>query len=313
MMSDEALYLEATKEVDESRTDPAFWAKALAQSKGDLDKAKWLYIDLRVEAMKIQESPAHKEITAPNDAPELKNKASQVKKKSWNQRANNELVEGQDEDGFISVQEASVIAKESDESIISRIKDGELRGRVNASGEWSLHSDSFSVLTGFVGSTTQSNDVDQPQKPSVWRYVGAWIVWGIFITIIGWVVYGLNWFVLAIPQDAYWYPNISGMHLSYGLHLTNLAINTLFVILSFKWVYFHLQAFKGLDARKVLPWIYGFYILQVLVGIALLGLIGDRLPTRVEYSLFGMFAGLVSCLSIRHLVMRRYQSADPYP
>jgi hypothetical protein len=140
---------------------------------------------------------------------------------------------------------------------------------------------------------------------------GAWIVWGIVITIIGWVVYGLNWLFLAIPQDAYWYPNISGMHLSYRVHLTNLAINTLFVILSFKWVYFHLQAFKGLDARKVLPWVYGFYILQVLVGVALLGLVGDRLPTRMEYSLFGMFAGLVSCLSIRHLVVRTPLSNPP--
>lgn len=204
------------------------------------------------------------------------------------------------------MEEASAITKESSESIISRIKEGELRGRVNASGDWLLHSDSFSVITGYVGTSSQSNDVDQPQKSSVWRYISAWIVWGIFITIIGWVVYGLNWLFLAIPQDAYWYPNISGMHLSYGLHLTNLAINTLFVILSFKWVYFHLKAFKGLDARKVLPWIYGFYILQVLVGVALLGLIGDRLPARMEYSLFGMFAGLVSCLSIRHLVMRRY-------
>jgi len=309
-MSDEALYLEATKEVDEGRTDPAFWAKALAQSKGDLDKAKWLYIDLRVEAMKLQGIPAHKESTAPHDSSELNKKASPAKKKSRNQRANDELVEGQDEDGFISVEEASAIAKESTQSIISRIKEGELRGRVNTSGDWSLHSDSFSLITGYVGTGSQSNDVDQPQKSSVWRYIGAWIVWGIVITIIGWVVYGLNWLFLAIPQDAYWYPNISGMHLSYGLHLTNLAINTLFVILSFKWVYFHLRAFKGLDARKVLPWIYGFYILQVLVGVALLGLIGDRLPTRMEYSLFGMFAGLVSCLSIRHLVVRRYQSAD---
>lgn len=309
-MSDEALYLEATKEVEEGRTDPAFWAKALAQSKGDSDKAKWLYIDLRVEAMRIQESPAHQESTAPHDSPQLKKKASQAKKKSWNQRANDELVESQDEDGFISVEQASAITKESSQSIISRIKEGELRGRVNTSGDWLLHSDSFSVLTGFVGISIQSNDVEKTEKSSVWRYIGAWIVWGIFITIIGWVVYGVNYVFLATPQDAYWYPNITGMHQSYGLHLANLAINTLFVILSFKWVYFHLQAFKRLDARKVLPWIYGFYILQLLVGFALLGLIGDRLPIRIEYSLFGMVAGLVYCLSIRHLVIRRYQSAD---
>ena len=79
-MSDEALYLEATKEVDEGRTDPAFWAKALAQSKGDLDKAKWLYIDLRVEAMRIQGSHTHKESTAPHDSSELKKRRLKPKR-----------------------------------------------------------------------------------------------------------------------------------------------------------------------------------------------------------------------------------------
>lgn len=79
-MSDEALYLKATKEIEEGRTDPAFWAKALAQSKGDLDKAKWLYIDLRVEAMRIQGSHTHKESTAPHDSSELKKRRLKPKR-----------------------------------------------------------------------------------------------------------------------------------------------------------------------------------------------------------------------------------------
>ena len=50
-MGDETLYLAATKEVDEERTDAALWAKAMALTDGDIHKAKYKYINLRVEQL----------------------------------------------------------------------------------------------------------------------------------------------------------------------------------------------------------------------------------------------------------------------
>lgn len=56
-MSDENLYLEATKEVEGENRRPDLWAKAVALSEGDKEKAKYKYINIRVEqlASKAQE------------------------------------------------------------------------------------------------------------------------------------------------------------------------------------------------------------------------------------------------------------------
>ncbi len=51
-MSDEELYLEATREVEGEDKNPALWAKVMALSEGDHDKAKYQYIKLRVEQLK---------------------------------------------------------------------------------------------------------------------------------------------------------------------------------------------------------------------------------------------------------------------
>lgn len=50
-MSDEDFYLQATNEVDGSNIDPALWAKAMALSEGDKEKAKYQYIKFRVEQL----------------------------------------------------------------------------------------------------------------------------------------------------------------------------------------------------------------------------------------------------------------------
>lgn len=50
-MGDENLYLEATKEVESGKRDPALWAKVLALAEGAQDKAKYQYIKLRVEQL----------------------------------------------------------------------------------------------------------------------------------------------------------------------------------------------------------------------------------------------------------------------
>jgi len=54
-MSDEELYLVATSEVDSETLSPALWAKVIALSEGDIVKAKYHYIRLRVEQLKTQE------------------------------------------------------------------------------------------------------------------------------------------------------------------------------------------------------------------------------------------------------------------
>lgn len=47
-MNDEELYLEATNEAEADRKNPALWAKVMALSEGDQEKAKYQYIKLRV-------------------------------------------------------------------------------------------------------------------------------------------------------------------------------------------------------------------------------------------------------------------------
>ncbi|MDO8846228.1 hypothetical protein [Methylicorpusculum sp.] len=51
-MNDEELYLEATCEVEGENKSAALWAKVMALSEGDSDKAKYKYIKLRVEQLK---------------------------------------------------------------------------------------------------------------------------------------------------------------------------------------------------------------------------------------------------------------------
>lgn len=50
-MNDEGLYLEATNEVESQNKNQALWAKVIALSEGDQDKAKYRYIKLRVEQL----------------------------------------------------------------------------------------------------------------------------------------------------------------------------------------------------------------------------------------------------------------------
>ena len=57
MTGDEHLYLAATEEAEsEAVRDPALWAKCMALSDGAGDKAKYMYINERVEALKAEEA-----------------------------------------------------------------------------------------------------------------------------------------------------------------------------------------------------------------------------------------------------------------
>lgn len=54
-MNDEHLYLQATEEVESETRNSALWAKAMALSDGNLEKAKYHYIKLRVEQLETED------------------------------------------------------------------------------------------------------------------------------------------------------------------------------------------------------------------------------------------------------------------
>jgi hypothetical protein len=60
-MNDEELYLKATNEVEGDSKDPALWAKAMALTGGDQDKAKYEYIKRRVEQLAKPKADVQKE------------------------------------------------------------------------------------------------------------------------------------------------------------------------------------------------------------------------------------------------------------
>tara|TARA_R110000850_G_scaffold107632_1_gene219387 strand:- start:158 stop:733 length:576 start_codon:yes stop_codon:yes gene_type:complete len=52
-MSDEALYLQATEEVESNARNSGLWAKSIALAEGDVNKAKYKYIKLRVAQLNL--------------------------------------------------------------------------------------------------------------------------------------------------------------------------------------------------------------------------------------------------------------------
>ena len=52
--SDEDLYLKASQEVENGTPQAALWAKALTVERGDKEKAKYSYIEMRVERLKLE-------------------------------------------------------------------------------------------------------------------------------------------------------------------------------------------------------------------------------------------------------------------
>ena len=56
LIDDESLYLIATEEFDSDAINDALWAKSMALSKGDIEQARYKYIELRVEQLKKNDS-----------------------------------------------------------------------------------------------------------------------------------------------------------------------------------------------------------------------------------------------------------------
>lgn len=55
MAEDRQLYLDAAKEIEGGTRDAALWAKAMALSSGDEVKAKYKYINMRVESLRAEQ------------------------------------------------------------------------------------------------------------------------------------------------------------------------------------------------------------------------------------------------------------------
>ena len=71
--SDEDLYLKASQEVEAGTPQAALWAKALTVERGDKEKAKFSYIEMRVERLKLDagglDSEEGKSLCPDNDNP----------------------------------------------------------------------------------------------------------------------------------------------------------------------------------------------------------------------------------------------------
>jgi len=53
-MSDEALYLQAAEEIKSGKMDPAIAAKAFAKGEGEENKTRAVYMELRVQQLKME-------------------------------------------------------------------------------------------------------------------------------------------------------------------------------------------------------------------------------------------------------------------
>ena len=118
---DADLYLRATEEFESGNRAPAVWAKALALNAGDLDKAKYEYIRVRVEGLR-ESLPANKEesiapaMPTPNET---------------------EITLGNSKNG-------RALSNGPDDEIIEAIRAGDLRGRI-IDGTWYLQEDGLAA------------------------------------------------------------------------------------------------------------------------------------------------------------------------
>ena len=78
--SDEDLYLKASQEVENGTPQAALWVKALTVERGDKEKAKYSYIEMRVERLKLEaeglDGEEEKAISPDNDKPKENSNSS---------------------------------------------------------------------------------------------------------------------------------------------------------------------------------------------------------------------------------------------
>lgn len=137
-MSDEQLYLSATKEVQGEKKDPAIWAKAVALAEGDLEKAKYRYIKLRVEKLAKKRADTH---PRPMPAPEQKLERTKSDFPSID---------------YISIKDFSRIKGISEAKIVQMIRDGFYAGRI-IRDEWFVSRAELGADEGRKAAPSNSN------------------------------------------------------------------------------------------------------------------------------------------------------------
>ncbi len=117
-MSDEDLYLEATNEVNGPMKDPALWAKVMALTDGDQNKAKYQYIKLRVKQL------------SNNPIEQLSEPAEYIDKEVESTQSVRYL-----DEEFIPIDQFSKNNDLDSEVVISMIREGTYKGRI-IDGNW---------------------------------------------------------------------------------------------------------------------------------------------------------------------------------
>ena len=130
-MDDEELYLEAAHEVESDRKDPALWVKVMALTEGNEEKAKYLYVKLKVEKL-------------------TRNKAEEtsvVNKKTFDEFDNK----------YIPVAEYAKNKNITEERIIAMIRDGSYVGQIKDKVWYVSREGTSNVVSSGVTSRSQTS------------------------------------------------------------------------------------------------------------------------------------------------------------
>lgn len=138
---DSQFYLTATQEVDGSIQDEALWAKSLALSEGNTEKARYAYIRLRVA--QLSEKTVETSNNPDTGQPYLSAQPDSYRQKTPRGRA---------------------LSADQDQAIIQAIRDGDLRGQ-KADGVWYLQDEAGEPDQGNGSSSDVNPQVASPENP----------------------------------------------------------------------------------------------------------------------------------------------------
>lgn len=140
---DSALYKKAYDEITSGQTNEALWIKALTETEGDEDKAKFHYITLRVQ--QLAETTGSNDSINQNNPSDLEedNLPSQLESQpngnkiviEPKQKKRTDNIVPQESNRYISVADFAKSKGLSSDSVVQKIKDGELAGQLKE-GHW---------------------------------------------------------------------------------------------------------------------------------------------------------------------------------
>jgi hypothetical protein len=240
-MSDEKYFLLATQEFDSNNTDQAIWAKAMALSEGDNAKAKWKYISLRAASLaEMKESSVVDKFSG-----------SQLNRGGSLLGSDKTQPEGElppktdalyaaynssDDPSLLELQEFSDLSGWNQSKLIELIRDGTITGR-KSGNKWFVGRDSIAVLFD-IGSASDSVS----EKPSIWKYLGAWILWSVLSRILG--------LVIGLVGGA-----LFGRHAGDVIATVTLVTIASVVTVFCFWLIYE-KLFTSLSLSRVMPWVY---------------------------------------------------------